>query len=222
MRSSATLLSAAFIAALFAAAPAQAQLYRSVGPDGTVTYSDKPPANAAPNRSARGAAGASDQGGGSGGALPYELAQVAGRYPVTLYTAKECAPCDQGRSLLAGRGIPFNEKTVATNDDIAALKRLGNDGNLPMVTIGGQRLNGFSEPDWSRYLDAAGYPKTSQLPSGYQRPAPSPLVAVQVAPVDQAGQAGATPGTAATPGGDTSATPVTPRCAPDNPACIRF
>ena len=207
-------VSALTAALLLAAGAAQAQLYRSVGPDGTVTYSDKPPANAAPARPTR-AGGAGDEGGG-GSALPYDLAQVAGRYPVTLYTTNECAPCDQGRSVLAGRGIPFTEKTVNTNDDIAALKRLGGDGNLPMLTIGGQRLSGFSNADWNQYLDAAGYPKTSQLPGGYQRPAATPLVAIHIPPAAPANQAG---------GGTAPASPeppITPRPTPENPAGIRF
>ena len=39
-----------------------------------------------------------------------------GRFPVTLYTSTNCAPCGAGRTLLASRGIPFSERTVATND----------------------------------------------------------------------------------------------------------
>jgi glutaredoxin len=159
-------------AALLLAGAAQAQLYRSVGPDGRVTYSDQPPA-----ANARGSGGASDgTGSGGGGALPYELNQTAQKFPVTLYTANDCAACNSGRSLLVARGVPFTEKTIQSNDDIAALKRLSGGDNLPVVTIGGQRLTGFSDQDWSQYLDAAGYPKTSQLPSGYRRPAAAPLV----------------------------------------------
>ncbi|MDR0275990.1 MAG: glutaredoxin family protein [Burkholderiaceae bacterium] len=208
-------VSALTVALLLTAGAAQAQLYRSVGADGTVTYSDKPPVNAAPSRSAP--AADADQASSNGSALPYDLAQVAGRYPVTLYTTKECAPCDQGRNLLARRGIPFTEKTVNTNDDIAALKRLGGDGNLPMLTIGGQRLGGFSEADWSQYLDAASYPKTSQRPGGYQRPAATPLVAIQLTPADQTG------GDAGTANAPASGEPVSPtRRTADNPAGIRF
>jgi len=206
-------------ALLLAAGTAQAQLYRSVGADGKVTYSDKPPDNAAQSRLAAGAGDANN----SGSALPYQLNQTAQRYPVTLYTAKDCAPCDQGRNLLAGRGIPFSEKTINTNDDIAALKRLGGDGNLPMLTIGGQRLAGFTDSEWSQYLDAAGYPKTSQLPGSYQRPAATPLVAVQVAPAAPADQTGGNTGTVAAPSEPSPPLPVSPsRRTADNPAGISF
>ena len=50
------------------------------------------------------------------------------------------------------------------------------DTSLPYLTVGGQRIRGMSESEWTQYLDAAGYPKTSKLPVGYQSAAPTPLV----------------------------------------------
>lgn len=164
--------------ALVGCAAAMSQtVYRVVGPDGRVTFSDQPPV-AAPASGVTAAA----PGGGSGAAgaaLPYELRQVANRYPVTLYTGPDCVPCGSGRALLNGRGVPFAEKTVTTNDDIAALKRLSGETALPFLTIGGQQLRGYSDTEWGQFLDAAGYPKTSQLPSAYRNPPASPLVASQ-------------------------------------------
>jgi len=166
---------------LLLAGAAQAQVYRNVGPDGRVTYSDQPPPAGA--RATGGGAAAGGE--RSGGALPYQLNQTAQRYPVTLYSGKDCAGCNAGRNLLVNRGVPFTEKTVESNDDIAALQRLAGGTALPVVTIGQQRLTGFSDQDWSQYLDAAGYPKTSQLPASYRRPSPTPLVAAR-APAPQA------------------------------------
>lgn len=201
------------LAALLLASTAQAQVYRSVGPDGRVTFSDKPPApTAAPV-----AGGAATAGGGAAG-LPYELNQTVQRFPVTLYSSKDCAPCNSGRNLLINRGVPFNEKTVESNEDIEALQRLANGANsLPLLTIGGQQLKGYSDVEWSQYLDAAGYPKTSQLPRSYRRPAATPLVARQAATAPTAA-----PAEAAEP----VATPAEPSVAPQrntsNPAGIRF
>src|SRR5690606_9609631 len=113
-----------------------------------------------------------------GTALPFELRQVVSRYPVVLYSGNDCAPCNSGRNLLNARGIPYTEKTVTTSEDIEALKRLAGEASLPFLTIGGQRLRGFSDAEWTQYLNAAGYPAQSALPSGYRRAAPSPLVAV--------------------------------------------
>ena len=205
-------------AVLLLAASAQAQMYRSVGPDGRVTYSDRPPATV-PVRETVLEPGGGGAGGGS--ALPYALAQIAQRYPGTFYTGKDCAPCASGRNLLIGRGIPFSEKIVESNDDAAALQRLTGANSLPALSIGGQVLRGFSDLEWSQYLDAAGYPKTSQLPAQYQPPVATPLVAARPAPPPSgsATDSSAAPTAAA-------ATPPAPSLAPrrtaDNPTGIRF
>lgn len=194
--------------------PALAQgVYRIVGPDGRVTFSDRPPAEAEA-RPAGGNSGA--RSGGSGSALPFELRQVSSRYPVTLYTSKECAPCNSGRNLLNARGIPYTEKTVSTPEDGEALKRLNGDGSLPLLTIGGQQIKGYSDAEWTQYLDAAGYPKQSLLPSSYRRPAPAPLVAVKPAPAAPAAPAASAEKAPPAPPPIPVAPPVT------NPAGIRF
>ncbi len=189
------------------------QIYRSVGPDGKVTYSDKPPApDSKAKVSAAGAAGGVDSAG-----LPFELRQVATKYPVTLYVGDNCAPCGAGRSLLTSRGIPFTEKTVNTNEDSQALQRLSGDTSLPFLTIGSQQLKGFSDSEWTQFLNAAGYPPSSVLPSKYRPPAATPLVTATTAPAAAAGD-GATARAPASP-------PTTTRPAPppnDNPAGIKF
>lgn len=162
---------------LVASAAIQAQtLYRSVGPDGRVTFSDTPPPTASAKPSGSAAGGGTTT---AGAALPYALQQVVDRYPVTLYTGDACAPCASGRNLLTARGIPFTERTVNSAEDVAALQRMAGDASLPFLTIASQQIIGFSDAEWNQYLDAAGYPKTSQLPGAYRQVAPAPLVAVQ-------------------------------------------
>lgn len=202
-----------------ACASVQAQgVYRIVGPDGKVTFSDRPPAepNAQPPRAATSAAPAAENT-GNNGALPYQLRQIANRFPVTLYTGSDCAPCASARNLLAARGIPFAERTVSTNEDIAALQRLSGSSSLPFGTIGSQQLTGFSESEWGQYLDAAGYPKQSQLPRNYRQPAPTPLVAVKAA--EPAAPAAPEPAPSARPA---PPAPVNDGPTPSNPAGIRF
>src|SRR5665647_383851 len=161
---------------------AQAQsVYRIVGADGKVTFSDQPPPPASNAKVST--ANVSSTGTAASAGLPFELRQIAAKYPVTLYTGDNCAPCDAGRSLLTSRGIPFTEKTVTTNEDVQTLQRLSGDTSLPFLTIGGQQLKGFSDAEWTQYLNAAGYPASSVLPAGYRRPAVAPLVAVAGAPV---------------------------------------
>ncbi|QIL80218.1 glutaredoxin family protein [Diaphorobacter sp. HDW4A] len=153
------------------------QIYRSVGPDGKVTFSDQPPANNA-NASVKSKGSAatdfaeSDTG---NGALPYTLQQVVNRYPVTLYTGDDCLPCNNARNLLITRGIPFTERTVTNNESMEALKALSGNNSIPFATIGAQHLNGFADTLWTQYLDAAGYPKKSQLPASYRKPLATPL-----------------------------------------------
>lgn len=191
------------------------QVYRIVGPDGRVTYSDQPPQ---PNANVKVTTGTGAAAGSTAQSLPFGLQQVVSRYPVTLYTGSECPPCVAGRGLLIQRGVPFTEKTVVTPEDGEALRRLSGNQTLPFLTIGSQQLRGFSDTEWVQFLDAAGYPKTSQLPSSYRNAPATPLVAVQR---PEAPQAGRTP-----PLVDSvePATPQRPAAAPanENPAGIRF
>ncbi|MCW5650630.1 MAG: glutaredoxin family protein [Ramlibacter sp.] len=192
------------------------QIYRIVGPDGKVSFSDKPPVSPDAKVSSQNTGAAVDSQAGRA-ALPYALRQIAAKYPVVLYTGNNCGPCGSGRSFLTGRGIPFAEKTVVSNEDIDALQRLSGATALPFLTIGGQQLRGFAEAEWSQFLDAAGYPKSSQLPTGYRNPQAAPLVAVQIkAPPSEAGP-NKVP-SATSPEVTTSSPPETA----SNPAGIRF
>jgi glutaredoxin len=131
-----------------------------------------------------------------------------------LYSAPECGPCGAARSLLSSRGIPFSERSVTTSEDIAALKRLSGEAALPFLTIGAQRIKGYSDVEWTQYLDAAGYPKTSVLPTGYRQAAATPLVAVdKPAPAKAETKPDAQP---------EPAVPMAPAPAPANPAGIQF
>ena len=157
----------------------QAQVYRIVGSDGRVTFSDKPPLEESQVKSVVGATAASRAPGNATG-LPYELQQVASKYPVTFYVSNDCSPCASARVMLVSRGVPFAEKTVSSNEDVQALQRISGETSLPFLTIGSQQLKGFSDAEWTQYLNAAGYPLTSKLPIGYRAPAPAPLVMARV------------------------------------------
>lgn len=193
------------------------QVFRIVGPDGRVTFSDKPPLDA----SAKVAPALSlGSGGGTGPALPFELRQAVSKYPVMFYSSSNCGPCGAGRAYLTSRGIPFTEKTIVTAEDAEALQRIAGESLVPLLTVGGQQIRGYSDSEWGQFLDAAGYPARSVLPGSYRNPAPAPLVAVQRAtpaaaqartPVSAPAQANQPQGAAAESGPNTS-----------NPAGIRF
>lgn len=198
------------------------QVYRIVGPDGKITFSDQPPPAAS---AAKVTSGTGNSGGGvATSSLPFELRQVASKYPVTLYTGDNCGPCLSARSLLITRGVPFTEKTVLTAEDSQALQRLSGENSLPFATIGGQQLKGFADTEWTQFLTAAGYPASSVLPASYRQPAATPLVAATTAP--SAAQPAANSSDTPTTTFRAATRPVAPAQAPTpantNPAGIKF
>ena len=204
------LLAAAALLVLAAPSLHAQAIYRIVGPDGQVSFSDQPPP-ASVKATTLPASGRSDSGASEAGGLPIALRQIVSRYPVTLYTGDNCSPCGSGRSMLTARGVPFTERTVTTQQDVEAFQKLSGQGSLPMLTIGGQQLKGFLGSEWTQYLDAAGYPQTSQLPSGYRNPSPAPRAsASKPAPASAAQDAAP------------AAPPPPPPTTADNPAGIRF
>jgi glutaredoxin len=169
------------VAGLFTIAGlAQAQMYKWVGPDGKITYSDVPPPTSAKQVERKeipvGDANASD--------LPADLAAAVRGNPVTLFTAPKCVPCQQGRSLLVNRGVPFSEKTVVSNEDIDRLRQVSGDAQLPFLQVGGVKQQGYSQEGWTSALTTAGYPEASKLPKTYRQPP-----AVAAAPPPQAAPA---------------------------------
>ncbi len=189
----------------------QAQgIYRIVGADGKVTFSDKPsvqtPAQVLDIRVNSGPTGQAN--------FSYELRQAVAQFPVVLYSTRQCAPCDAGRRLLQQRGVPFTEKTVNSTQDMEALQKMGANPSLPLLTIGSQQIQGFSEPDWQQYLSAAAYPEQNSLPANYRHNAATALVE-PVQPSSKKAPAPPKPAPVATP------EPVTlPTRA--NPAGIQF
>jgi glutaredoxin len=182
-------------ALLLAASGVHAQ-FKVVGADGKVTYTDREPSQPEGKVTALGAkapvqAAEPD--------LPFELRQAAAKYPVTLYTTSgACEPCVQARQFLKQRGVPFSERQAASNEDIEALEKLSGGREAPTLTVGSQVLRGFGSDSWGQYLDAAGYPRDSRLPSTYQYRAATPIVERRDAAVARSGDA-APPAPAAFP-----------------------
>jgi glutaredoxin len=165
------------LAALIAAGPAWA-LYKVVEPDGRVTYTDRAPRPVPEARVADfqpGHAAAAEP------AMPFGLAQVAQKFPVTLYTTSDCIPCDSARQLLQQRGVPFAEKRIATEADALALDQLGAGRLLPGLSVGARQLRGLDTARWTEQLDDAGYPRESRLPRNWTPPPVSALAAARAA-----------------------------------------
>ena len=87
---------AALACAALGAGVAHAQVYRIVGPDGRVTFSDRPPEDGR-GTPAQTLAIPGASGGTPVASLPMEVRDAANRYPVTLYTGNDCSPCTTAR-----------------------------------------------------------------------------------------------------------------------------
>ena len=110
---------------------------------------------------------------------------------------------------------------MTTAEDNEALRRLSGDNVLPVLTVGGQRIKGYSDTEWHQFLDAANYPRTSVLPSTYRFAAARALVVVQKAEAPKAEEE--TTARTDASGTDARATPApAPAISPSNPAGIRF
>ena len=157
--------------ALIHSAPSAQTIYRSTNANGQVMFSDIPPGTAIPpNPWSRTSPHLESS------TLPNALRPVVAKFPVSLYAAKDCTPCDNARQMLRTRGIPFTEKTIDTPEDIEAFKQISGGNSLPMLSIGSQQFKGYSESAWQQYLGVAGYPEVNTLPPNYRYPLPSPLV----------------------------------------------
>lgn len=128
--------------------PVSAQaVYKSVGPDGRVVYSDQPPPGHRVVHSRTFDAG-------SGSALPAsateQLAKLkslkpaapAGRDPV-LYSAAWCGYCQKAKAYLAGKGIAYREIDIDTPDGLAAFAQAGGGRGVPLLVAGERRVQGF-------------------------------------------------------------------------------
>jgi glutaredoxin len=185
---------AAFVAcASLGSVPANAQVYRIVGPDGKVTFSDRAPSDkATPTQAAPVTSGSGS--GSSTASLPAEVRQAASRFPVTIYNGADCSPCLTARSFLLRRGVPFAEKAIVTEEDVKALQRISGGTSMPFATMGAQHIR----------------------PASYRNPDPTPLVAAQ-----QPRPAAASPADARAPVPQAVA-PAPSEPGPANPAGIRF
>lgn len=131
------------------------ELYRWTDSSGIVHYSDVPTAEAEKIGSKVSSEEVTPR-----EYLPYETRRAQQNFPVTLYLDSGCGePCNQARSLLNKRGIPFDEKILRTKDEIDAFKLLTGSEIVPTLAVGKTILKGFQSGQWQGELDIAGYPK---------------------------------------------------------------
>ncbi|HET9977055.1 MAG TPA: glutaredoxin family protein [Burkholderiaceae bacterium] len=182
--------------------PASAQgLFKVVGPDGRVTYTDRAPSPS----EGRAQTVNRNTGAASDPQLPFALREIASRFPATLYTAGDCVEaCKMARTFLVNRGVPYQERSANTSEEREAWTRIVGSPESPTLQVGNQWLRGFVPAAWDETLTVAGYPRQSLLPPTWTQPKPLPLIAPR--DVEAA---------------DRPAAPALPAPA-DNPSGIRF
>lgn len=160
------------LAAALAVAPAYAaKLYKWVDERGNISYQDRPP----PEGVGRVEEKTLREGGGGDSGSP-AAAEAAAKSPVTLYSVSKCSSCDQARSYLKKRGVPFNEINVSEKNPQAQqemIKKLG-ELSVPTITVGGKVMQGYVESLLAGELDQAGYPKPEAKPGTAEAPETAP------------------------------------------------
>lgn len=179
MNSSALFALAAASLLVFAAPNASAQaLFKVVGPDGRVTYTDRAPSPS----EGRAQTVNRNTGAASDPQLPFALREIASRFPATIYTSGDCGdPCVMARTFLVNRGVPYQERSANTSEEREAWTRIVGGGETPTLQVGNQWLRGYVPAAWDETLTVAGYPRQSLLPASWAQPKPLPLIAPRVA-----------------------------------------
>ena len=142
----------------FVSPVAHAELYKWVGKDGKISYSDTPPPEDAKKIEKKRLNDRVTEGDG----LTFATKNAMKKFPVSMF-ATDCGdPCDNGKALLAKRGVPYTLKNPEKNlADGKELKKLVGALEVPALQIGKDKgIKGFNEDAWNAALDAAGYPKS--------------------------------------------------------------
>jgi glutaredoxin len=125
-----------------------ATLYKSVGPDGKISYSDQPPRQGQVVMSRTFEAGPTSS-------LPSSAADQLERMrsaktaaaPAAggvLYSAAWCGYCQKAKAYLADKRIPYREVDIDTKAGLATFAQTGGGNGVPLLTAGTQRVQGFS------------------------------------------------------------------------------
>lgn len=149
-----TALLALVAACAFSTAPADAEtLYKTIGPDGRIEYTDRPPADGKAAKTLNFADLPATP-------LPESVLRYreqlqksmhkrlanAGKSAAEpqLFTAVWCGYCRKAKAYLAERGLAYREHDIDTADGQLAFAQAGSASGIPLLLVGEQRVQGFS------------------------------------------------------------------------------
>ena len=154
----------ALVAACAFATPGFAEtLYKHIGPDGQVLYTDRPPPEGKTAKTLNFADLPATP-------LPESVLRYrealqksmqnrlanAGKSGsgVQLFTAVWCGYCRKAKAYLAERGIAFGEHDIDTPEGQLAFAQAGKASGIPLLLVGEQRVQGFSVAAYDAALRA--------------------------------------------------------------------
>lgn len=141
------------LAALLAAAPAAAQVYKWVDGSGHAHFTDRPPdKKTAELMELR-------VNTYNGAPVLQQLSKTmaalgAGSSKVVLYGTSWCGQCKRARSWLRQRGIAFSDYDIETSTQAQQEYRQMGITGVPVIVVGRQRMLGFGEAHMQQMLDA--------------------------------------------------------------------
>ncbi|MCW5625819.1 MAG: glutaredoxin family protein [Burkholderiales bacterium] len=139
--------------------PAAAEIYRWVDADGRVYYTDTPPPKNAGKKlkiDTRPSVAPAPKPLPSTAAKPAPSPAVRGE-PVRLFTTAWCGYCKKARAYLQSRQIPFEDLDIETSQWAKGqYDALGGQG-VPVILVGGRRMDGYDQGGLERMLDASGW-----------------------------------------------------------------
>ena len=79
---------------------------------------------------------------------------------VRLYTHPQCGqPCQEAKEFLAGRSVPYQERSADDPAALAEIRKLSEAGTVPLLVIGSTVLDSFDPVRYEAALVTAGYPR---------------------------------------------------------------
>jgi len=140
-------------------------VYKMVGPDGEITYSDKPPSDRARTTNTLEFRNLPSS------PLPPQVLRFreqleksaesrinAARAPsvgdVALFTASWCGHCKRAKTHLAADRIAYVEYDIESVEGMRAFIGAGGSGGVPLLVAGERRIQGYSAPAYDRFAAA--------------------------------------------------------------------